>query len=457
MAVPSWGRVVTRVIAVGLVLALVTGVGWLYLRGDLNGLICDGPCPPRYATVPQGVTQLDPEPVETPSAPKGAIDEKALEQAVEPALASANLGDRVGFAAVDARDGTPLAGGDENGYTPASTTKVLTAFAAVDTLGPTRRFSTTVVRDEDSLTLVGGGDPYLSRKRSRDEVSPASLEMLADRVAENVDRGRYTLTYDASLFAGPAVNPHWEDGYVPSVVTPISALWADQGRRDGGRAMDPAAEAAETFAEMLRNRGVEVTSVRSGDAPSGASPVARVRSAPVAAIVEELLATSDNEASEVVLRHVARASGEQTTFDGGVRAVHDRLERAAISVSGLKLQDGSGLARGNRISPTTLVQTLVAASQESSTQAVLDGLPVVGFNGTVRSRFAQSSDGVGWVRAKTGTLTGAHSLAGIATLPGGRPVAFAVLADDTEHLNAVETEAAVDAVAAAVAGCTCSR
>ena len=48
-----------------------------------------------------------------------------------------------------------------------------------------------------------------------------------------------------------------------------------------------------------------------------------------------------------------------------------------------------------------------------------------------------------------------HSLAGIATLSGGRPVAFAVMVDGTEELNALETQAALDAVAAAIAGCSC--
>jgi len=455
MALPSWGRVVTRLIAAGLVICLVAGVGWLYLRGDLNSLICDGACPARYASAPAGVAELDdavqrPDPVAD-----GPIAADGLEQAVKPALASANLGDHVGFAAVDARDGTPLVGGDESGYVPASTTKVLTAFAAVDTLGPSRRFSTSVVRDGRMLTLVGGGDPYLTRELSRDEARPASLETLADRVAEALDGGDYALAYDASLFSGPAVSPHWEDHYAPSVVTPVSALWADQGRRAGVGVTDPAAQAAKVFARLLRQRGVTITSVRSEQASRDATSVATVRSAPVATIVEELLATSDNEASEVLLRHVARASGEQATFDGGVRAVRARLERAAVSVSGLRLRDGSGLSRDNRISPTTLVQTLVAASQESATRAVLDGLPVAGFNGTVRKRFRQAPDATGWVRAKTGTLTGVHGLAGVVTLSGGRPVAFAVLADDTERLNAVSTEAALDAVAGAIAECEC--
>ena len=246
---------------------------------------------------------------------------------------------------------------------------------------------------------------------------------------------------------------------MPGVVAPIVALWADQGQRDGVRSLDPALEAANDFAALLGERGVTVSSVAAGAASATASEVALVRSAPVATIAAELLATSDNEASEVMLRHIAVERGEESSFAGGVNALRSVLDESAISTGGLELYDGSGLSRGNRISPTTLVQTLVAAGRDRATTAPLRGLPVGGFDGTVRNRFAQAadtaSDALGWGRATTGTLTGGHRLAGIATIDGGRPIAFAVMADDTEALNPLETQAALDAVAGAVAGCAC--
>ncbi len=52
--------------------------------------------------------------------------------------------------------------GADTALMPASTTKMLTAVAALKTFGPEARFATTVTRDGRRLVLVGGGDPQLT-------------------------------------------------------------------------------------------------------------------------------------------------------------------------------------------------------------------------------------------------------------------------------------------------------
>ena len=66
-------------------------------------------------------------------------------------------------------------------------------------------------------------------------------------------------------------------------------------------------------------------------------------------------------------------------------------------------------------------------------------------------RFAKLTSSLGMVRAKTGTLTGVHSLAGYAIDAGGRPVVFAVMADRTSKVAPLQAQAALDKVAAAIA------
>ncbi|MCO7241063.1 D-alanyl-D-alanine carboxypeptidase, partial [Aeromicrobium sp. CnD17-E] len=117
--------------------------------------------------------------------------------------------------------------------------------------------------------------------------------------------------------------------------------------------------------------------------------------------------------------------------------------------------DGSGLSRANRIAPATLAGVLRAASARAATAPLLADLPVGGFTGTLANRFGTDSAGRGLVRAKTGTLTGVHSLAGYVTNRDGTPLVFAVMTDDTEDVNPFVTQAAVDDVAAALAGCSC--
>ena len=65
---------------------------------------------------------------------------------------------------------------------PASTLKLLTTTAALEALGPDHTFATRVVADgRRSLTLVGGGDPFLAGKRPTTGPSrgDASLQTLA--------------------------------------------------------------------------------------------------------------------------------------------------------------------------------------------------------------------------------------------------------------------------------------
>ena len=158
----------------------------------------------------------------------------------------------------------------------------------------------------------------------------ADLTTLARRTAQALRRDggpkRVTLRYDDSLFSGPAVSPDWENDYIPDdVVSPITALWVDEGREYPGaltRSDDPSRAAALRFADALGAAGVKVAGApRPGSAP-GRDPIASVDSAPLVEIVEHVLETSDNEAAEVLLRHVglAAANGGGTTAGPSPRA-----------------------------------------------------------------------------------------------------------------------------------------
>ena len=120
--------------------------------------------------------------------------------------------------------------------------------------------------------------------------------------------------------------------------------------------------------------------------------------------------------------------------------------------------DGSGLSHLDRVTARMLAAILAKATSPEfpELRPILSGLPVARYSGTLTDRYANPAaggSGAGVVRAKTGTLTGVNTLAGLAVDVDGRLLAFSVVADATP--KSAPAEAALDRVAAAIAGCGC--
>ena len=368
-------------------------------------------------------------------------------------------------AVVDLGTGKPLfAHNASTSLIPASTMKLLTSTAALSVLGRDHRFSTTVVSPRrGAIVLVGGGDPYLASKPgSGAGPKPASIAGLASATAGGLKADKITtvsLGYDSSLFGGPSWNPLWPDAYGDQV-SEMSALWVNEGRTGGSpgpRVHDPARAAAIAFAEALKKRGVRVTSLAPVRATRSAQPVASVRSLPLDRIVERLLLSSDNDAAEVLLRHIAVAAGRPGTTTEGAKALRARLTQLGAWAPGSVVDDGSGLARQNRVSAITMVRVLrlAAATDHPELRAVLTGLPVAGVEGSLRTRFFDDASlaGRGVVRAKTGTLRDVHTLAGVLRTSDGSLLAFAFLINNPK--NQFSANVWLDRVTTAISTCGC--
>ena len=400
-------------------------------------------------------------------------DAAAVRRAVDPRLRYKLLGRHVVVEVAELSTGRVVYRRGTGLVTPASTMKLLTAAAALQALGPAHRFTTSVVATPQSprIVLVGGGDPLLARTRpTTGYPARADLDTLARATAKAlraIGRSKVRLGYDATLFPGPAVNPRWEPSYLPDdVVSPISSLWVDQGRERPGssdRTPVPALAAAQVFARALGKHGITVVAkpgpaVAPGE-PAGGQDIASVRSAPLAQVVQHVLEVSDNEGAEVLARHVAVAQGLPASPTGASRAVRAALRSVGVSTTGDRIYDGSGLSRDNRLSARTLLAVLrvAAGSGQPRLRAAVADLPVAGFTGSLAYRFHTGPPvGLGAVRAKTGTLTGVHGLAGTVTTLDGVVLGFVAIADRVKPVNTLDARARIDEVAAALAGCACA-
>jgi D-alanyl-D-alanine carboxypeptidase/D-alanyl-D-alanine-endopeptidase (penicillin-binding protein 4) len=447
------------------VLVLAAGAAAAWRTGRLADYLGGQDSTPLTTPVPGFTAPTVPQPraVARP-APAGSPDPADVRRALAPALADPHLADL--RAVVAPLRGRPVLDVGQGPSVPASTMKLLTATAALEVLGPDRRFETRVVSDRRGrIVLVGGGDPFLAGKQPTQAPAghDASLQTLARLTAKRLRHDgvrAVRLGYDASLFTGPAVNPHWPKHYIPDdVVTPITALWADEGLDpDGsGRVADPAATAATTFAGFLRRDGIRVSpTVAAGRAPSDAHQVARVTSLPVADIVERVLQFSDNEGAEVLAHQAGIEVTGEASYDGGVRAVEQTLGDLGVDLRDAVIQDGSGLSRHDRLDAETLVRVLQVASApgHSDLRSVVTGLPVAAYDGSLTFRFTDSP-GRGLVRAKTGTLTGTSALAGITTDARGRALVFAFVSNHVKVPETLDTRAALERLTTAVATCPC--
>lgn len=460
------------VVALALLLAASSGAGLALSAPALAGLVGVGgaavqTAPPPAPVLPQ--LRLRPAAGQGPDAGQGAIPTPAgVGAALDPLVAQGGLGtlsaqvvDPVTGAVLWQRDaGTPLV--------PGSTAKLLTAAAALLALDHQATLRTTVLAGAEpgTVVLVGGGDPTLSTAPAGAPTGypdAARLDDLAAQVRAAAAGPVHRVLVDVGRYSGEVLAPGWLPGDVPGgYVAPIVPVMLDGGRAEPDTAVSPraAAPATEAAAELAGRLGADPAAVAVGSAPPGAPLLGTVSSPPVEDLVATVLSSSDNVLAEVLAREVALATGAEASFAGASRAVLQVLAEHGFDVSGARLADGSGLSVQDAVSARLLTDLLGAAAAPDESQPrtaalrpLLVGLPVAGGSGTLADRYAgPATEGRGWVRAKTGTLTGVNSLAGTVLDAEGRVLVFALLSNGPDPAG---VRPRLDALAAALRSCGC--
>ncbi|MGI9136308.1 MAG: D-alanyl-D-alanine carboxypeptidase/D-alanyl-D-alanine endopeptidase [Candidatus Nanopelagicales bacterium] len=404
------------------------------------------------------------DPVLTPTAISGSTapmpTTAGLAAKLEPLLDSRTLGESAAIVLDPATGETLFARSATKAFVPASTAKLLTAAAALSVLGPSTRLATRVLSDGATVTLVGGGDATLvSGTKPR---SAASLTDLAKKTAAALPaNASVAVDYDASLFSGPEYAAGWSRGWARSgVVAPVSALMSDEGRaarNSIARSEDPARTAARQFVALLTLDGVTARLGSAGPAAMGAEEIARVESPTVSMLVQQMLTDSNNDLAESLAHLVGLKSTGKATFKTGASATIAAVSELGIPTDDVALVDGSGLSHRDRIPPLTLASLLsaTAGDQAETLWPIASGLPVAGLTGTLADRFDAKAmkQAVGYVRAKTGSLSDTVALAGSVRDRDGRVLTFAVLANKIPSVGAAR--ATVDKIANQLAKCGC--
>lgn len=343
---------------------------------------------------------------------------------------------------------------------PASNAKILTASAALLALPHDQRLTTTVVAGPNGqIILKGAGDPTLSAQPRGADTFYTDAPRIADLAAQIRKAGIpvSSVAVDTSAYTGPTMERTWDRRDIAGGdITPIESLIADGGRIEpldeySPRVEDPAISAGTALASALGVSG----RVTEATAPAGGQVVAKVTSAPLVTRVNDMMRYSDNVLAETLSIELSMARGGPASIAGGVSAVEGALAEHGFDMTAVTLSDASGLSYANRVPAAVLDKLMAAASGPSQPlmRSMLDGLPVAGGTGTLADRFDPTTNpGAGWVRAKTGTLTGVSSLTGIVQTIDGRVLSFALMSGGTSPADA---RPALDDVAGDLRECGC--
>jgi serine-type D-Ala-D-Ala carboxypeptidase/endopeptidase (penicillin-binding protein 4) len=313
---------------------------------------------------------------------------------------------------------------------PASNEKLTVALAALDELGPRSRIPTRVLAIGEqtgstwrgSLFVKGFGDPTLSR---------ADLNRLARSVrASGITGITGSVLGDETFFDRRRTAPGWKASFYKLECPPLSALVVGRAKVGRRTATYPALMAARAFKAALHDAGIAVRRrVRVGVAPEDAAVLTQVYSSRLSRIVRRMNKQSDNFYAEMLLKRLGAVEAGKGTTAAGAAIVRRELVERGVPLAGVRIVDGSGLSRRDRLTGRALATLIRAAWLDPRLRRPFyRSLARAGIDGTLEDRM-ESPPARDLVRAKTGTTLSSSALSGyvggtyvFSVLQNGSPV-----------------------------------
>jgi D-alanyl-D-alanine carboxypeptidase/D-alanyl-D-alanine-endopeptidase (penicillin-binding protein 4) len=230
------------------------------------------------------------------------------------------------------------------------------------------------------------------------------------------------IRYAPGRCGGPAArvdfkvaSPQWDRVVFSGALSPHCA------ERSFARVLlQPATYAFGTFVKLWRESGGGFEGkLRIESTPADAKPLYTFDSLSLAEIVR----LTNKHSSNLMARHLLLTLGRErygdpATLEKGVAAMADWSRERGFDLSGVDIDNGSGLSRSTRITVLQMAKLLSAAYHSPFAPEYLASLPLAGMDGTLRSRMKNSPAGA--IRLKTGHLDGVSGVAGFVTTSAGK-------------------------------------
>lgn len=165
-----------------------------------------------------------------------------------------------------------------------------------------------------------------------------------------------------------------------------------------------------------------------GKTPPGAVLIATQHSKALSELMADTLKPSDNlYADSLYLHAAAKLNGSPVNWKDAEPLIKTFLAaQTGIDFKNAIFTDGSGLSRYSLVTPEQTISLLKFLYQRFPlSYEYISALPVSGRDGTLQKRFRTPTQ-QGFIRAKTGTMTGINSLSGYLYTSNGHTLAFAM-------------------------------
>jgi len=162
--------------------------------------------------------------------------------------------------------------------------------------------------------------------------------------------------------------------------------------------------------------------------------VYQVKSPPLKEIIKKTNFESNNLYCETILKTIGSKEMELGSGAAGINSIRKILRRRGLNLSGMQIEDGSGLSARNKVSSRFITDFLNSIANEISLKTATTYLPMGGYQGTVKG-FFKKSRAKGNIWAKSGSMNGVLSYSGYVKSKSGKWLSFSIIANGHSESN----------------------
>lgn len=337
------------------------------------------------------------------------------QQAVDRFMQSKGLPDNMAVIITDLATGETVASAEASTpLVPASIMKTVTIASLMRQAGGKNTWDTKVYLDgpvkkgelHGNLVIEGSGDPSLNSK-----AAPESPEFTAEIInalrEKHIDRIQGRIIIDEDIFSGPSVPPTWAKGDLMHAYGTGAHGLNYRNNSSGKMAVtNPAQIFEQELRRALANAGIEMENEQV--AQGRRTLLFTHHSAPISEIMRSCMMRSDNLYAESLLRKFAiERHLPGATEDAAAEEMKFWKARGA-DMQGVRIIDGSGLSRANRVTATMINDVLRDMAEDVD---YVSYFPLAGQEGTLK-RFLADTPLDSYIAMKTGSMSGIQCYAG---------------------------------------------